>query len=394
MSASMKLPEAVRAELPANVTYAGWAAFWVGVVLVALGYLIDPTRASFENVIGYLLVVSIAVGAIFLLALEYIAGAVWSVPMRRVTEFVAGLTPIVPLAAIPALFHLHDLFHWTHAEAVASDALLTAKEPYLNLPFFTGRFVAFSALWILFYWLFTRHSLKQDTTRDQKYTTYNVRLAAAFLPVFGVTLTFNAIDWGMSLEPHWFSTIYGVYFFSGTVLAAVATVTYIVVRLHEAGMLPNIKRDHLYSLGAMLFAFVNFWAYIAFSQFLLIWYANLPEETFWFLHRWQNGWEYVSILLIILHFAVPYFVLLPQEAKMNPRRLKFMAIWILVAHIVDLYWLVMPTYSKTPVLDWSTFGWPLLVAGLVVSMLSYKMKRHSLVPVGDPKLERGIQFRI
>jgi hypothetical protein len=394
MSANANLPKTAHAELPANVMYAGWGLFWLGIILTAAAYLVDPIRASFNNVIGFLFIVSIAVGAILLLALEYISGAVWSVPMRRVTEFVAGIAPFVPLTAVPLFFHLHDIFHWMHPEVLAVDALLNAKSPYLNENFFIVRFAVFATLWIFFWWLFTRHSLKQDATSDQKYTTFNVRLAAAFLPVFGLTLTFTAIDWGMSLEPHWFSTIYGVYYFSGTVLAAVATVTILVVRLSERGLLPNITRDHLYSLGALLFAFVNFWAYIAFSQFLLIWYANLPEETVWFTTRWQNGWEFVSVLLIIVHFAVPYAVLLPQDAKMDPRRLKIMAVWILFAHVLDLYWLVMPTYSKTPVIGWMEFCWPVFIAGLVVSLLAFKMKRHNIVPIGDPKLERGLHFRI
>jgi hypothetical protein len=394
MSANAKLPDLVRAELPANVTYAGWALFWLGIILTAAAYLFEPTRASFNNVIGYLFLVSLAVGALFLLALEYISGAVWSVPMRRVTEAVAGIMPFVPLTAVPMFFHLHDLFHWMNVEAVENDVLLSSKTPYLNEEFFFIRFIVFSALWIFFWWLFTRRSLRQDRTRDQKDTTANIRLAAAFLPVFGITLTFTAIDWAMSLEAHWFSTIYGVYYFSGTVLAAVAAVTIIVVQLSERGLLPNITRNHLYSLGALLFAFVNFWAYIAFSQFLLVWYANLPEETYWFIARWQNGWEVVSILLIIVHFAVPYIVLLSQDAKMDPRRLKFMAVWILFAHFLDLYWLVMPTFSKTPVFGWTELAWPVFIAGLVISVLAFKMKRHNIVPIGDPKLERGLGFRI
>jgi hypothetical protein len=209
-----------------------------------------------------------------------------------------------------------------------------------------------------------------------------------------VTLTVTIIDWGMSLEPHWFSTILGVYYFAGTVLAAVAAATVAVVYLLEAGYFPELRGDHLYSLGALMFAFVNFWAYIAFSQFLLIWYSNMPEETVWFMKRWQNGWEIVSVLLIVVHFAVPYFVLLPQEAKKNLKTLKIMGIWLLVAHLLDIYWLVMPTYAETVSIGWMELGVPLVVVGLSIVVLAWNMSRHNLVPLKDPKLERALQFRL
>jgi len=300
----------------------------------------------------------------------------------------------VPFLALPLLFQLHDLFHWSHAEAVAGDTLLQSKQPYLNVSFFVARFFIIAVVWNAFYVLFVRNSVKQDATKDPRLTTINIRVAAVFLPVFAVTLTVLAVDWAMSLEPHWFSTILGVYYFSGTVLAAVAAATYVIIRFQEGGLLPALRRDHLYSLGALMFAFINFWAYIAFSQFLLIWYANLPEETFWFMRRWKEGWEYVSVLLIVVHFLVPYFALLAQDSKMNPRRLKVMAIWILCAHLLDLFWLVMPTHSESLSIGWVELGYPVLAVGLVIVLLSFKVRRHALVPVGDPKLERGLSFRL
>jgi len=385
---------AAKTELPERITRLAWVLVLVGILLYGAGYIIDAKRSAFNNVIGFLFLASVAGGSIFLVALEYLAGAVWSVPMRRVNEFLAALSLVVPLLAVPLLFHLHDLFHWTHPEAVEADKILTGKAPYLNANFFIIRFLVVFFLWNLFSFIFVRNSAKQDLTKDPKLTSINIRLAAGFMPVFAITITLTAIDWAMSLEPHWFSTIFGVYYFSGTVLAALSAATVIIINLHEHGYLPNLRRDHFYSLGALLFAFINFWAYIAFSQFLLIWYANLPEETFWFMSRWKNGWEYVSILLIIVHFVVPYFALLTQDSKMDPKRLKLMSIWILFAHLFDLYWLVMPTYGEGIPLGWMEIGYPVLVVGLVMVVLSYKVKRNNLVPVGDPKLERGLSFRL
>jgi hypothetical protein len=366
----------------------------VGVVLVVAAFVAQPLRASFAGVILYMAMVSIAVGAIFLIALEYITGAAWSVPMRRANEFLAGLTPFLLLLLVPLLLHIHDLFHWSHPEAVANDSVLQSKAPYLNIPFFVIRSLGCLLLWAIFASLFVRHSTKQDVTRDPALSRINVKLAAGFLPVFAFTITLTAIDWGMSLEAHWFSTIYGVYYFSGTVLAALAASTLVILALQKGSAFPKLRPDHYYSLGALMFGFVNFWAYIAFSQFLLIWYANLPEETGWFMARWSNGWQYVSVLLIVVHFLVPYFTLLSQESKMNPARLKVMAVWLLVAHVLDLYWLVMPTYSSRVSIWWGEAGFPLVGVGMLVLLLSWKTKRYNAVPIGDPKLKQGLDFRL
>ena len=386
--------ESLKKPFPPKVTYLGLALFCAGVVLYAIGYYVEPRHAAFNNLINFLFLTSIAVGALFLIALEYIAGAVWSVPMRRVNEGLAGLIPFTPLLAIPILFHLTDVFHWTSTDAAAVDELLKVKGPYLNYTFFIIRFVVTFAMWILFYLLFTYNSLTQDSTKDDKYTQRNIRLSAIFLPIFAITITFIAIDWAMSLEPHWYSTIIGIYYFSGTVVSALAAATYIIIRFHETGRLPGLRRDHFYSLGSLMFAFVNFWAYIAFSQFMLIWYANLPEETFWFMKHWQNGWQAVSILLIIVQFAVPYAVLLPQEAKMDPKRLKFITLWLLAAHWLDLYWFVMPTYSAGVTFGWMELSFPLLIIGLIIIVIAWKTKKYNLMPIGDPKLKRGMEFHL
>jgi hypothetical protein len=386
--------EGWKKELPAQVTRLGWILLIAGIAIAALGYSMDARRMAFDNVIGYLFLASLAVGSVFLVALEYIGGAVWSVPMRRVNEFLGALVLVLPVLALPLFFHLHDLYHWTHEEALAADKLLAGKTAYLNVQFFLIRFAVIFLLWTLFYFIFTRNSSTQDTTKDPHLTTINIRFAAIFMPVFAITLTLTAVDWAMSLEPHWSSTIFGVYYFSGTVLAAIAAATYAIVRLHENGYLPKLQRDSFYSLGALMFAFINFWAYIAFSQFLLIWYADLPEETIWFISRWHHGWEYVSILLIIVHFAVPYFALLTQDSKMDMKRLKLMAVWILFAHLLDLYWLVMPSYSESVTIGWMELGFPILLTGLVLVVFAFKVKGNTLVPVGDPKLERGLKFRL
>jgi len=385
-------------ELPAGLFKAGLTFALVGVVLSLLAFFVDRERAIFNYLVTYMMIVSVGLGAFFIVVLEYIAGADWSTPFRRIAEFLSGLLPLLLLLVIPLLVLNHDLFHWAHTEAVADDKILKGKAPYLNIEFFIIRTFVFIGLWVLFYWVMTKHSRKQDSTKDQTLTTKNIRLSAIFVPVFAITITFAAIDFMMSLEPHWFSTIFGVYYFAGTVIAALSAITLIILYLRDRGYFsPWMNDDHLFSLGALLFAFVNFWAYIAFSQFMLIWYADLPEETFWYLIRWEGGWMFMSIVLIIIHFAVPYFALLTQPSKKNPKRLKFIAIWLLFAHLFDLFWLIMPnmaTMKKGYYFSWIDLVFPIAGVGLVILVFYWRAKKDNLIPIGDPKLKRGIDFHL
>jgi len=385
-----------RKELPAGLFKIGLVFFIIGLIVAVVGYFVDPTRSAFNNLIILMFLISVGLGSLFLVALEYIGGAVWSTPFRRITEFFAAVLFILPFFIIPVYFNIHDMFHWTHVEEVLKDKILSGKSAYLNEGFFTIRIVLFFAIWIFFYLILTRNSKKQDTTLDQSLTKKNIKISAIFMPFFGITLTLASIDWIMSLEPHWFSTIFGIYYFSGTILTALAVTTFMVVYLNEKGLLvKGLKRDHYYSLGALLFAFINFWAYIAFSQFLLIYYANLPEETYWFIARTEGSWVFVTILLGVVHFLVPYIGLLSQPSKMNPKRLKFMAVWILCAHLLDMYWLIMPTFSKDgAAFGWMELGYPLLAFGTIILVFYYFAKNKDLIPVGDPKLKRGIDFRL
>jgi hypothetical protein len=343
-----------------------------------------------------MMVMSIGAGSLFLIALEYLTGAVWSVPFRRVVEFVAAFLFAVPLFAIPVILNIEGVFNWTHSELVMNDEILSQKTPYLNIQFFIIRFLVILVLMSLFYFIFIRHSRKQDGTKEQILTKKNITTSAVFMPLFAISITIMAIDWLMSLEPHWYSTIFGVYYFSGTLLAALAVATFASITLNEKKyLIEGIISDHYYSLGALMFAFINFWAYIAFSQFMLIWYANLPEETSWFIARGQGSWFAFSIGLIIIHFVIPYSLLLSQPSKMDASRLKFAAVWILFAHYYDLYWMVMPNYSKDGIIfSWHEIAFPLFAVGLLIIVFHFVAKNQNLVPIGDPKLRRSLDFRL
>jgi len=385
-------------KLPDNLNRIGLILLILGAVLGIVAFFVDNTRASFNYLLSYTFLISIAVGALFLIALEYVTNADWSVPFRRIVEIFAGLIPFLAILVIPLLFSMHDIYHWTHAEVVAQDEILQGKEPYLNLPFFITRVFVILGIWYIFYFILSRNSLKQDSSGDQNLTTINIRLSAIFIPLFAVTISITAFDWLMSVDPHWFSTIFGVYYFSGTVIAVLAAVTIAAVYFKEHGYLhERITQDHLYSLGALMFVFVNFWAYIAFSQYMLIWYADLPEETLWFLQKWEGSWALFSIFLLIIHFVVPYILLLSQPAKMDPLRLKISAAVLLFAHFFDLYWMVMPEMpglEKGYIFSWIDFVFPIAAIGFVMIVFNMKAKKENLIPVGDPKLRRGLDFHL
>ncbi len=287
----------IKRPLPQKFLNLGLALLGIGLVLGIIAYVIDPQRASYSYLTSFMFLISLGVGSLFLVSLEYLAGAVWSTPFRRISEFFAGTIPYLVIISIPLLFTMHDLFHWTHSAVVQSDAVLKGKESYLNIPFFVVRNIAIFFIWTLFYFLITTRSRKQDESGDQSLTKTNIKLSTGFIFLFAITITMSGVDWMMSLEPHWYSTIFGVYYFSGTVWCALAALTLAVVLLRENGyLIPGLKDDHYYSLGTMMFAFTAFWGYIAFSQYMLIWYADLPEETSWFFHRWEGGWMYASII--------------------------------------------------------------------------------------------------
>lgn len=391
-----QLLEYNKKEIPNSVLKFGLSLSVIGLILVVIAYLFDNTRSAYNNIILLMFLTSLGVGALFLVAIEYIFGAVWSVPFRRISEIMASILIVLPIIAIPVYLNMHDLFHWTHVEDVAKDKILSGKTPYLNETFFLIRLIFYFSIWILFWFLLRRNSEAQDKNSDQLLTKRNISISAGFMPVFAITLTFISIDLMMSLEPHWYSTIFGVYYFAGTILAALAAATFIIVNLNDNGFLvKGIVKDHYYSLGALIFAFTNFWAYIAFSQFLLIWYANIPEETIWFLQRWHGDWKYISLGLIVVRFLVPYIALITQPSKSRSSTLKFVSVWILVSHLYDLYWLVMPTYGKENfVFGWIEISFIILALGIAVTVFTLRSKNVNMVPLGDPKLKRGLDFRL
>jgi len=382
--------------LPAKVGKIGFALLGLGALLLIAAFAVDTKRAFFDYLWMYMFLVSIGVGSLALVALEYLVGATWSTPFRRISEFLSSVIPVLVVLVIPLLFGMHDLFHWTHKETLATDPILQSKAPYLNTTFFIIRVALIFVIWLSFYFLFIRNSEKQDATGDPLLTKQSVKLSAIFAILFIITITLTAIDWMMSLEYHWYSTMFGVYYFAGTLLASFAAATFCSVMLNENGYLDKrISNKHYYSFGTLIFAFNIFWAYIAFSQYMLIWYADIPEETFWVLMRMKGSWSYFSIGLIFFHFVLPFLIMLPRSSKVNPKLLIVMSIWTLASHAYDLYWLIMPTYfSEGVVFGWSELGAIMFAVGLIITVFKFRADKLNMMPVGDPKLEQGLNFHL
>ncbi|MBI4881303.1 MAG: quinol:cytochrome C oxidoreductase [Planctomycetes bacterium] len=387
----------------AGLARASLALILCGAVLCATTLLSEGglERFSFAYLWGFSFAWAIVLGSLFFVALQHVTRAVWSVVIRRVAEALAAPAGLLGVLFAPVLLLLLFTDHcapfpWSNADLVRDDHVLQGKAPYLNVPFFVVRALFFFACWGGFAAFFVRQSLKQDAGGGAARTARMRRVAAPFLILFALTVTFASFDWLMSQDPHWYSTMYGVYVFAGMALAALAAITLAVLWLRARGLLGQgiVSDDHLYSLGGLLFAFTCFWAYIAFSQFMLVWYGNLPEETVYFARR-GGAWLAVALLLVALRFALPFFLLLSRDAKRSPRRLVVTALIVLAGELLDLYWLIMPQlHEDGPRLGWQELGPPLFLAGALLLHVARFLGKHRPMAVGDPFLSKSCAFHL
>ena len=388
----------------------GWTIpLFLSAALLALsvvGWFVDPARFYFAYLVGWLFCVALAVGALFFVMAHHITRAHWAVTVRRIAEVVAMSFPLLLLLSVPVFVGLlsGELFHWTHHElydpaSPEYDPLLAGKQSWLNVPFFVGRVLLYFAAWIVLATKLYRLSVAQDVAPDRDIPARQRKVSAWGIPLYAVTVAFAGFDLLMSLDPHWFSTIFGVYFFAGAYWSGVAFITFLAALLQRNGALGEaVSKNHYLDLGRWMFAFTVFWAYIAFSQYMLIWYGNLKEETIWFTHRLEHGWGWHSALLLALHFVAPFLLLLPQGVKRSSRYLAFMAVWFFVMQWFDLHWLALPNLTMRVAEAGghaSTFHWLDLTCwlglfGLFGSVVWMRLARHPLVPINDPRLPLSI----
>jgi hypothetical protein len=378
-------------------------ALMIGLVALAAGAIgalvSSESREQFfrSYLLAYIFWIAIPLGCLAILMLQHMSGGVWGLVTRRVLESSTRTLPLLALLFIPLLFGLKSIFPWASPERLAANPALShaveQKHLYLNIGFFIARAVFYFLVWILVTRLLNGWSAEQDRTGERKLTGKLQGLSAPGLLLYGLTVTFASVDWAMSLDPQWFSTIYGLLFMGGQGLAAMAFVIAVMVLL--AGRKPMsdvIKASHLHDLGKLMLAFLMIWAYFAFSQFLIIWAGNLPEEIPFYVRRIQSSWKYVGFGLIILHFALPFVLLLSRDLKRNARRLSAVAIGVIVMRFVDLIWMTGPelhggTFSLS-VMDW-VLDLLLLagIGGVWLWFFATQLKSRPLLPINDPEIE-------
>jgi hypothetical protein len=354
-------------------------------------------RFSFAYLTAFAVVLAMNLGAIFWVTLQNLVNANWSVVLRRLGELFAMNAPLVFVLSlpiiVPAAMGNGIVYDWAdHAKAEA-DHLLHHKAPYLNPTFFAIRMLFYFGFWTLLARYFYQSSLKQDETAKADIVPAMRRVAGPSMIAFALTLTFAAVDFVMSVQAHWFSTIFGVYFFASAVLCIHATLSLSSMWLQSHGRLKkSVTVEHYHDLGKMLFAFTVFWAYIGFSQFMLIWYANLPEETFWFKQRFAGGWGDWAWTLLFCHFVIPFFFLLSRHIKRNKKTLAIGAVWMLLMVYLDMYWLVMPAIDEQPSVSVIDVCCLVGLVSALVAGIARRAQGVNLIPTKDPRLARSLAF--
>lgn len=410
----------------------------------------DSHRFAFSWLFAVMVFLAISLGSMFLMLFQHITMGHWGIVVRRTHEtFATGVVVIAAFVVPLMLMHMSDLYPWVqfeHEEAeraaaasegegaehssadeslvgasiahaqdrgepaevahgetehtpehAAHEETMRAKMGYLNTPFFLGRMVLYLAIWIALAFYFHSKSTRQDVSRDRELTKQMNKASPLALMALALSLTFAAFDWMMSLEPTWFSTIFGVQYFAVSLVSSLATAIVVTHLLQNGGLMGNaVSTEHFHDMGKLLFGFLVFWAYITFSQFMLIWYASIPEETTYYHLRFSGGWRTFSWFLLICHFFVPFFGILSRNIKRRVPLLALGAGWLLVMHVLEVYWLIMPYTNGGVALQPSPMDVAALMAvgGCYLAFVFFRMSQFPLVPVGDPRLADSLHHEV
>jgi hypothetical protein len=348
----------------------------------------------FSWLVAYLYFLSIALGALFFVLVLTVTRAGWGITLRRVVENVMATLPVFALLFVPIWLGRHELYDWMDPEKVANNPIVRGKAGFLNEGFWFIRAIFYFTAWSALATYFSTQSQKQDETGDQQISVRLRGAAPVGIMLFALTATFATIDWMMSLEAMWYSTMIGVYFFSGAVVAILSTIILLVHFAYAQGALRGVvTTEHLQDVAKLLFGFTIFWTYIAFSQYFLIWYANIPEETIYYTKRATGSWQTAGMVLAFGHFLIPFFLLMPRAVKRNSTLLVLIAGWQLLMHFLDLHWCVMPVlhpegmrFGATDIAAFCAVG------GIFLAAVGWVSSRRALVPLRDPRLPESLSF--
>ncbi|RAP26584.1 quinol:cytochrome C oxidoreductase [Candidatus Marinamargulisbacteria bacterium SCGC AG-333-B06] len=357
-------------------------------------FFFDKHYFYFSYLTSYMFFLTLTLGAMFIVLLQYVTSAGWSVVIRRVPEVLMSNIPLMLILFIPILFGMHDLYHWTHLEEVMHDHLLQVKRPFLNTVFFVIRVIFYFVVWSWIVKKFFKKSVLQDETGDHQLSIDLERSSTYSMILFALTITFAAVDLVMSITPHWYSTIFGVYIFAGAALIAFSVTSLMYMFLRKQNLLKDIVTiEHYHDLGKLIYGFNIFWSYIAFCQFFLIWYASVPEETDFYLKHFEGSWSLVTILLCVGHFGVPFVFFISRWLKRNLTYHACMVGWICFMHFVDLYWIIIPNVLPAGFsfhfIDITLF---LGIASLYFAVFFKNLNKVCLIPKKDPRLSESLNF--
>ncbi len=359
----------------------------IGLAVSLAGALIDTTQFFQSYLFGFLFWFGIAMGSLALLMIYHVTGGAWGSVIRRSLESAVRTIPVLAVLFIPVVVGLQSLYEWADAAKVAHDPLLQHKSVYLNVPFFIGRAVLYFVVWTLLAVFLSRWSEAQENG-EPRAIGWLENLSRGGLVALGLTFTFAAVDWAMSLEPHWYSTLYGVLVMGGCLLSAMAFMIQVTALLTKNGPLSGVVQPmQFHDLGKLMFAFVMLWAYFSLSQLLIIWSGNLPEETPWYLKRMSGGWEYLGLCLILFHFALPFVILLSRDIKRNARLIATVALFILCVRVLEVYWLITPAFSPHHArVHWLDVTAWLGVGGVWLWAFTGGLRGRALIVWNDPSL--------
>jgi hypothetical protein len=379
---------------PADITRTRNVAFAVGLLFtlaLVLGAVLDPRHFFRGYLVGFVFWTGITVGSLALLMLQHLTGGAWGLVIRRVLEASTRTLPLVLVLFIPVAIGLKHIYPWTDA-AVMSAPVLQKKTSFLNPSFFILRAFVYFAIWSSLAMALNWFSLQQDRAASREVRKRMQMVSGPGLVVTIICITFAAIDWVMSLDPSWYSTIYGLIFVASWALGALAFTILIMSWLSaREPMRAVVQPRHSHDWGNLTLALVMLWTYFAFSQYLLIWSGNLPEETTWYVARKHGGWGAIALAVVIFQFAFPFLMLLSRATKKNAQRLAMLAALILVMRVIDVIWLIEPTYSPGNfVFNWMDYVAPIAIGGLWLGTFAWQLEKRPLLPINDPQLEQAV----
>jgi hypothetical protein len=364
----------------------------VALLLCIVGGVFNADQFYRSYIWCYMFYIGLALGCTALLMLQYLTGGAWGVVIRRPCEAASRTLWVLLFLFIPIVIGIPHLYQWSHADIVAHDPVLQHKHIYLNAPFFRARAAIYFAGWNLIVLALWKWSGDQDGG-DTRAGGRLEAISGPGLIFFGFSVTFMAIDWILSINPHWFSTIFGLLLIAGEALSALAFLICLLVILSSRPPLADVlTHRHLHDIGKLLLALVMVWAYFSYSQLLVIWSGNLPEEIPWYLNRFAGGWQYIGIALVLLHFALPFALLLSRDLKRDFKLLRAVALLVIAMRFVDLYWMVAPDFHPGHfTVSWMDFLMPIGLGGIWLALFLWQLPLRPLLPLGDPHLEEALE---